>query len=257
METKILICDDSVYELKGIGRIIRENFENVEVVTFDDSVQAMQYLREHSVKILITDIRMAFMDGLSLAKAAKQLNRGIEVILVSAYSEFEYAKVAIQLGVRDYLTKPVEEKILVRLVDNLLNGEKKSEVELTELSLKILEKNRCDVSRISPYTKQIIEIIQNEFSDSGLNLGYFSSVMYLSVGYISTVFKRDCNVSVINFLLNYRMETAKKLLITTSMAVKNVMKETGYDDFSYFCNSFKKYYGVYPTEMRRSDSDEK
>lgn len=70
--------------------------------------------------ILITDIRMPFMDGLTLAKEAKKSLPWIKVIFISGFDDFDYAKSAIQLGAEEYLLKPIKEEELQETLNNLI-----------------------------------------------------------------------------------------------------------------------------------------
>jgi YesN/AraC family two-component response regulator len=92
--------------------------------------------------IVITDIRMPFMDGLELSRLIRRELPDIEIIILSGYQEFEYAKEAIKLGVAQYLSKPI-------------NGEELL-AELEELSAKIEEKRRATQIR-ERYLKEMEE----------------------------------------------------------------------------------------------------
>lgn len=70
--------------------------------------------------ILITDIRMPFMDGLTLAKEAKKMLPWLHIILVSGFDDFDYAKTAIQLGVDEYLLKPVKKDELEQAIEKVV-----------------------------------------------------------------------------------------------------------------------------------------
>lgn len=105
---KALIVDDEKIEREGIIFLIETLGLALETAAAENGVKAMEYLQNHEVDILFTDIRMPFMDGLALAAKAKSLNPKLKVIIVSAFGDFEYAKQAIQIHVVHYLLKPVE-----------------------------------------------------------------------------------------------------------------------------------------------------
>ena len=77
-------------------------------------MQALQYIHANPVDIVITDIRMADMDGLSLCQRIFQLNRNIQTIIVSGFAEFSYAQKALSYGVIGYCLKPIEYSELTR-----------------------------------------------------------------------------------------------------------------------------------------------
>lgn len=118
MERSILIADDE----KLIRDGIKARLEYLELIPealyeAENAEQAMEILGEHPVDIVITDIRMAEMDGLSFIQQVKPLYPNIQFIILSGYAEFEYAEQAIQLGVKAYLLKPISNDSLKKAVE--------------------------------------------------------------------------------------------------------------------------------------------
>lgn len=102
---------------------IRENsiWKNSEFQLCGDAAngeEALEKIRSLPVDILITDIRMPFMDGLKLSAILKEERPDIRIIILSGYSEFDYAKKAIQLGVTEYLMKPITPSSLLKSLQN-------------------------------------------------------------------------------------------------------------------------------------------
>ena len=84
-----------------------------------DGELAFSMIRELKPDILITDIRMPFMDGLSLSKLVKKSLPETEIIVLSGYEEFDYAKESIKIGVARYLLKPINGEDLLREVNSV------------------------------------------------------------------------------------------------------------------------------------------
>lgn len=103
----MLVVDDEAEEREGILFLLHKYGFNMETGQAPNGKAALDYLKNRAVDILFTDVRMPFMDGLTLAKEALLLQPNIRVILFSGFSEFEYAKTAISLGGREYILKPV------------------------------------------------------------------------------------------------------------------------------------------------------
>ena len=78
-----------------------------------DGEMALPLLLRQKPDLLITDIKMPFMDGLTLAKVAKKEIPGLKVVILSGYDDFNYAKQAINIGVEDYLLKPITKNALI------------------------------------------------------------------------------------------------------------------------------------------------
>ncbi len=109
---EVVVVDDEIAAANLVARHVQKMPEFHVAGVFSDSVMARDYLLSHPTDILITDIRMPVVSGLDLAQCVAEATPGCAVVLVSAYSEFEYAKKAIALGVADYLCKPIRLKEL-------------------------------------------------------------------------------------------------------------------------------------------------
>lgn len=103
----ILIADDEKEEQEGVAFLLDELGYLFEKAFAANGRIALNYLNEHPVDILFTDVRMPIMDGLTLAKEARTRFPKLKIIIFSGYSEFEYARTAIQIGVASYILKPV------------------------------------------------------------------------------------------------------------------------------------------------------
>ncbi|MFE5323144.1 response regulator [Paenibacillus sp. NPDC056579] len=104
----ILIVDDEKIEREGIKLLIRQYGLPFHTAEAENGLKALDYLRTHPVDLLLTDIKMPFMDGMTLAGEARKLDSALQIIFLSAFGEFHYAKRAMQLQAADYILKPVE-----------------------------------------------------------------------------------------------------------------------------------------------------
>ncbi len=105
---RVLIVDDEKIERTGIKFLLGQidcSFETYEAV---NGKEAEEWLRDNQADILITDIKMPFMDGLELLEQIDQLYPDMVKIIISGYGEFSYAKKAIRYGVEEYILKPVD-----------------------------------------------------------------------------------------------------------------------------------------------------
>lgn len=105
---RILLVDDERTEREGIRFLIDKFALPLKVAEASNGKKALEYIREHPVDILLTDVKMPYMDGLELARAANGYNSNLVVIIFSAYGEFEYARQACEVNAVNYLLKPVE-----------------------------------------------------------------------------------------------------------------------------------------------------
>ena len=111
---KIFLAEDEVIVRDTIKRMIPWENLGIELVgEAADGEMALPLLLRQKPDLLITDIKMPFMDGLTLAKVAKKEIPGLKVVILSGYDDFNYAKQAINIGVEDYLLKPITKNALI------------------------------------------------------------------------------------------------------------------------------------------------
>lgn len=146
--TKIFLVEDEFVVREGIKKNIDWNAHGYEFCgEASDGELAFPLIKKEKPDIVITDIRMPFMDGLQLSKLIKAEMPWIEIIILTGFEEFEYAKEGIKLGVARYLTKPISG-------DDLLS-------EIDTLAQKI-EENRREREIKEKYTRETIEETLNE-----------------------------------------------------------------------------------------------
>lgn len=105
---QILLVDDEEYSLKSMKNLIPWNQWQCEIAAVADSAhRALEIIGEIPIDIVFTDIRMPGMDGLELIREIRKKEKEISFVIISGYSEFEYACTAMQYGVKNYLLKPV------------------------------------------------------------------------------------------------------------------------------------------------------
>lgn len=167
---KVFIVDDEVIVREGIrSKIDWENTEFELAGEAADGEIALSMIQDIKPDILITDIKMPFMDGLELARMVKKIQPWIRIIILSGHDEFEYAKKAISIGIDDYLLKPfTAEDVLasMRKATMQIDKERKQLSAMTEMKEALKTKER---------------LVQKEFlSDLVHGISDMSSVMQKS-----------------------------------------------------------------------------
>lgn len=115
---KLLIADDEMQIRTGLEMGIDwKELGFDEVYTAENGVEALDLCMRHYPELVITDIRMPGMSGLELGKEVASLYEPVEIIILSGYSEFEYAREALKLGAYDYLLKPINIEELISRVE--------------------------------------------------------------------------------------------------------------------------------------------
>lgn len=117
---KIFLAEDEVVVRETIKRMIPWEELGFELVgEAADGEMALPLLIRQQPDLLITDIKMPFMDGLTLARLAKKEIPGLKVVILSGYDDFNYAKQAIGIGVEDYLLKPITKNVLIERLSEI------------------------------------------------------------------------------------------------------------------------------------------
>ncbi|MCK5128691.1 MAG: response regulator [Clostridiales bacterium] len=254
---KILIVDDESLERKGIKYLIDKFKFNLEVFEANNGSTAKDFLSKTCVDILFTDLKMPLVDGLELSRYARQLYPYIKIILYSAYSEFEYAKTAIELGVVNYIVKPISfiefKEIMQEVIEACKNEKEERKIlYVYEHEYKIVGCFNENVSsNIIDDVKKLIELRYTE----DLNLDIIAKQMHISSGYLSHLFKKSTGQPFIKYLNNYRLTKALNYLKHSHMKIVEISERVGYVNSSYFCKIFKTQYGCTPSEYRNREKE--
>ena len=166
---KLLIVDDEVFTLKMLQKLL--NWEALgigEIETASDGMEALEKIESFEPHILITDIKMPRMTGISFIEEVKKREKDIAFIFLSAHSDFEYAKKAIKLGCFEYLLKPIDEEELEAAIKKLttyvykqLEDKELSQKTKTQHKIHILNKYMKEGKSTSEVRKLLKEIEEN------------------------------------------------------------------------------------------------
>lgn len=107
---RILIVDDEKVERNGIRFLLQKLGTEFEIKEAPNGKVALEMLEKEEMDILLTDVKMPFMDGMELIERVRALQMKLSIIIFSGHNEFEYAKKAMKAGVYDYILKPVDPK---------------------------------------------------------------------------------------------------------------------------------------------------
>ncbi|MBU0675429.1 MAG: response regulator [Proteobacteria bacterium] len=127
----ILLVDDEAVILNTMANDLTEEGFDVQVATSGE--EALPLIREVPVDLLITDLMMEGMDGLALAKEARQVNPDLSVIILTGFGDMNTAIEALRLGADDYLLKPCSlDELLIRINSVLEKQELRRKIKLYE-----------------------------------------------------------------------------------------------------------------------------
>lgn len=119
---KVLIVDDEPFIIEGLHYIVDWSSFGLSIaMQAENGADALRLLSASPVDLLITDISMPVMNGLTLIQEARQLNPKLKVIILSGFNEFDYLKQAMKLGIENYLLKPINVDELEMTLRNTVN----------------------------------------------------------------------------------------------------------------------------------------
>lgn len=147
---KVLIADDEKKVCQLIANLIDWEALGFEIAgVVNDGTSAYKFIQENTVNLMITDIRMPGCDGMELIQKAKVLYPNLHIVIISGYSQFDYAQNAIRYGVEDYLLKPIRKKDLMATLQKILNRYKEEILDAKKWQdiQKKLEENEEKVKR--------------------------------------------------------------------------------------------------------------
>ncbi len=163
MTLKVLILDDETIQREGIiAKIQSFALPLIIIGEAGDGEEGLQLIRQEMPDIVITDIRMPEMNGLDFIERALEENSQISFIIVSGYSDFDYAKRAIQYGISDYILKPIDEIELHQVLNKVIlkkDSAQKSMVEMNKL------KQDNELNRESLRKQYLTRMIQTSGQD--------------------------------------------------------------------------------------------
>ena len=132
---RILIVEDELKIRNGMAKLITAHTDHTIVGEAKNGKEGLEMILRFHPELVITDIRMPQMDGLQMVEEVKNLGLGCHIIVLSGYSDFEYAQKALRFGVDDYLLKPLAPEDVIGMLDKIqarLDKEEKSKAETAE-----------------------------------------------------------------------------------------------------------------------------
>jgi len=247
---KVLVADDEPKIRKGLKKMLQSfNLELEIVAEAEDGEIALDLAKEHSPHILLVDINMPFLDGLSFIKKVHDFLPNAIIIIITGYDEFHYAQRAIKLKVFDYLLKPVSSEelkdILIKGIENLQNQLKNM------VGIDAVNNNK---EKYSPIVVLLKGYIDSNYMQEELSLQEVSGKFDISSSYLGKLMKNEMRKTFIEYLTEVRMEKAKKMLDEENIGIKihEVAQLVGYSSQHYFSRVFKKEVGITPFEYKQN-----
>ena len=248
---KVLIIDDEPMQRQGIMRLTPwENFDAEVVGAAGSGMEGILLARKYRPDVLIVDIKMPGLSGLDvIARLREELDA--EYIILSGYSEFEYAQQAISLGVCAYLLKPLDDAELTSAVRLAAEHIEERRFHLHERGAAETDCVHFELPEEEPVRGYLLHAVRHmeEHMAEPITVREVADELGLSVSYLHKLFAR-CGTSFSAYLTDCRLRRAGQLLRESDEKIYEVAAACGYQDTRYFSKVFQKHMGVKPTEYR-------
>jgi two-component system response regulator YesN len=185
---------------------------------------------------------MPKLSGLELMEQVRKAGLPCEMVVLSGYSEFEYARAAIELRVFDYCVKPVDSELADHLLTRLENHLEKT----PRLSV---EAPQPTAPVKNAQFQKLLDYINVNFAEQ-MHITKLSKMFYINTSYCCKLFDQTFGMNFSAYVKDVRMKNAKTFL-EAGCTVKETAQITGYTDYFYFTKAYKKYYSVTPSEYRK------
>ncbi|MDR7867346.1 MAG: response regulator [Sporomusaceae bacterium] len=234
-DIKILVADDEITVRTFIKKVIaKERLPVALCLEADNGLDAVRLAQEHRPDLTFLDIRMPGCDGLKAAERILADSPGANIVIVSAYNEFDYARTALRAGVADYLLKPVRP------------------AEVAALIAKTAAAPAPDIpDRKPPLVAKVEQYIRDNL-DGSIKLQDIAKTVYISQFHLSRTFKQLTGRSVVDFVQDLRLAKAEEMLAATDLTVTEIAGRVGFKDAAYFTTCFKNRHGISPLQYRKN-----
>lgn len=240
----LLIVDDEPLVRRGIKNLADlGGLKITKVLEAGNGEQALGLLSEEPDLILL-DINMPKMDGLTFSKAAKEILPEVKICMVTGYDYFDYAIQALKIGVDDYILKPVSRKDIEMVLKKMLDKIESKKVK------EALEELGSSVDEEVSFEKSLRNYVDKEIFNSSFSLTSTADYLGFSSNYLSGLFKDTYNMSFQDYVVKTRIERAKVLLLSSEKKNYEIANLIGIEDVNYFSTRFKKSTGLTPKQYK-------
>ena len=264
----VVIIDDNKIAVEAISKSTDWEKCGCRVAgTAYDGIAGLELIHDAAPDIVIIDIQMPGFNGLDVIKKIKGARKDVQFIIISGYSQFEYAQQAIRYGVCDYLLKPIMteemEQALIHVADTLRKKEAESMPARMDSLEARLYATRSGLPGYSSMVSRAISYVDRNIHRN-ISLSDLCDELLVSMSHFSKCFKKETGAGFSSYVTMLKMENARILLRNPKNRVNEVARMLGYSDYAYFFQVFKKQFGYAPSdikfnvkkEARNNDSDD-
>ncbi len=252
----VLVVDDQPEIRSLVAEILSPKYSVMEAA---DGAEALQILQSRMPDIVVCDVVMPVMDGFAFLKAVKSddKTKHIPVIMLTSRSAVESYIEGLEEGADMYISKPFHPAYLLAAVDRVL-GNKDVMKEYMQSPMAYTEqyKGRVVDRLDKEFIDKLVGVLQQNIANEEFSLEMLANELAVSRVQLYRKIKQLAQQTPSEFIRNYRLQEAEKLLRTTSYTVSEIMVKCGFQNKSYFYREFAKIYDTTPKEYRKRQAGE-
>lgn len=202
--------------------------------------EILQAIDKGLYALVIINMKSLPSFSMQLCEQIRKISQ-VPIVLVGGYKDFHLVRKAIALHVSDYLPDPYQAEDLIACLNNV----------------RIRHQSMPAASSTTNSTTGIIELVKryvDEQMHKSITLKEISRILHFNCAYLGQKFKRHENMTFNEYLLQQRMEKAKKLLLETDMKIYEIAHKVGYSEVDWFYKKFREYTGKSANEFRKKPS---
>lgn len=251
----VMIIDDDPSMLWFVSEIFVDKYN---VLSFNNAAEALASLELKQPDLIISDVMMPEIDGLSFAQKIKQnkLWSHIPLILLSALHHEDDQVKGIEAGAEVYVTKPFNVKYLEKVVYRLIKRESDLKKYYSSIfsSFKV-ENGNCIHKEDQEFLDKVIETIEKNITNPDLSVELLSSDLGYSTRQFYRKLKPITDKSPADIIKEYRLTMAERLLLTKNYTIEEIMDKTGFNNRGTFYKLFSQRFGMPPRQYREQQKD--
>ena len=250
---KLLVVEDNLELLMLMQQLLKSTYR---VYIARNGKEALKIIKEKELDLIISDVMMPEMDGLELTRSIKseQNYNHLPIILLTAKTQEEDIKEALQNGADEYLKKPFRLGDLKLRIDNIIENRKRMQTELSQMTEE--EVVNTIASTPSPdeiFVNQALELVHAHIEDESYDREALAADMGASASTLYNKLRSITGMHVSAFIRDVRMKEAKRLAMENpKLRVSDLAYSVGFHDPRYFATCFKKHFGTQPKEFLES-----
>lgn len=243
----IVVVDDDIDIANYLKVMLKPQYK---VSLYFDAVSALKGMEEDAPDLIISDVMMPGMDGYELCSRIKgdlQLSH-IPVVLVTAKVAVESQVQGLDKGADAYVTKPFQPAYLMALVKSLLENREKLHRQLGSVTTTEEIEPEALSPRDASFMKELYELMEKELTNTDLDITRITEMMKISRTKFYYKVKGLTGENPSVFFKRYKLNRAADLLKEGKFNMSEIAYMTGFNTLSHFSTSFKKQFGVPPSE---------